>query len=172
MSNNLLAHFVYEGKLMTDDKQTTNKITRFHGEYDFLSNFYPCVITLDNADYSSIEHAFQAAKTHDPDERYEIQISESPAKAKRLGRQVPLRTDWETIKFTLMEDLVRQKFTRHSELGEKLVETGNSELIEGNTWNDRTYGAVWNKKQGKWIGKNHLGLTLIKVRDELKKHTR
>lgn len=143
-------------------------ITRFHGEHDYLSNFYPCVITWDGVDYSTVEHAFQAAKTDDPDQRYQVQIAPTPAQAKRVGRRVSLRPDWETVKFSIMEDLVRQKFTRHPEFATKLLETGDANLIEGNTWNDRTYGVVWNAKEKQWIGKNFLGRTLMKVRDELR----
>ena len=64
--------------------QPDGKITRFQGKYSFLSNFYACVITLEGVDYSTVEHAFQAAKTHDLEERYQVQIADSPGKAKRL----------------------------------------------------------------------------------------
>ena len=63
---------------------------------------------------------------------------------------------------------MRQKFTRHLDLREKLLATGDAELIEGNTWRDMTWGAVWNKDKGRWVGKNNLGRILMKVRDELK----
>ena len=145
----------------------TEPITAFRGEYDFLSNFYLCVITLDDVDYSSVEHAFQAAKTDNADERRKVQLAPSPGRAKQIGRKVTLRPDWESVKIGIIEDLVRQKFTRHDELRDLLLATGDAKLIEGNTWNDRTYGAVWNKKQGAWIGKNHLGKILMKVRAEL-----
>ena len=145
----------------------TEPITAFRGEYDFLSNFYLCVITLDDVDYSSVEHAFQAAKTDNADERRKVQLAPSPGRAKQIGRKVTLRPDWESVKIGIIEDLVRQKFTRHDELRDLLLATGDAKLIEGNTWNDRTYGAVWSKKQGAWIGKNHLGKILMKVRAEL-----
>jgi N-glycosidase YbiA len=144
------------------------QITRFHGDYGFLSNFYPCVVTWEGADYSSVEHAFQAAKTHDLDERYRVQTASAPGEAKRLGRRVTLRDDWEAVKLGILEELVRQKFTRYPELGAMLLATGDAELIEGNTWNDRFYGCVWSEKQGRWLGKNHLGQLLMCVREELK----
>lgn len=150
---------------MSDD---TAPITHFRGDYDFLSNFYYSVVTLDGADNPTVEHAFQAAKTHNPDERYTIQIAASPAQAKQLGRRVLLREDWEVVKVGILEDLVRQKFTRHTDLRDKLLATDYRELIEGNSWNDRFYGAVWSDKQGAWLGKNHLGKILMRVRDSLR----
>ena len=145
----------------------TTPITRFSGEYDFLSNFYPSAIELDSVLYPTVEHAFQAAKTFDADERYKLQIAPTPAAVKHAGRRVKLRSDWESVKVGIMEGLVRDKFTRHPELAEALLGTGDADLIEGNTWNDRTWGMTRDRKSGQWIGKNHLGRILMKVRDEL-----
>ncbi len=145
-----------------------NRITRFTEKHDFLSNFYPCAVELDGVLYTTVEHAFQAAKTLDPDERYKIQITSSSGAAKRIGRRVHLRPDWEEVKYSIMENLVRDKFTRHPDLREKLLATGNAELIEGNTWGDRTWGMVRDKKTGEFIGRNHLGRILTRVRDELR----
>jgi ribA/ribD-fused uncharacterized protein len=153
---------------MNDARATTRPITSFAGEYSFLSNFYPCAITLDSEDYLTVEHAFQAAKTDDPDQRRSIREDASPVTAKHRGKRVTLRPGWDHLRFGIMETLVRQKFTRHSDLREKLLATGDAELIEGNTWRDMTWGAVWNKDKGRWVGKNHLGQILMKVRDELR----
>lgn len=40
----------------------TNIINSFTGKYAFLSNFYPSPITIDNIQYPTVEHAFQAQK--------------------------------------------------------------------------------------------------------------
>lgn len=155
-------------KAVKNAKETSKSITSFAGEYSFLSNFYPVPIDLDGEDYPSVEHAFQAAKTDDPEERRSIRENPSPVTAKHIGRRVTLRPGWDHLRFGIMEMLVRHKFTRHFELREKLLATGDAELIEGNTWRDMTWGAVWNKDKGRWVGKNHLGQTLMKVRHELK----
>ena len=57
---------------MKDAQEAIKPITSFAGEYSFLSNFYPCAITLDGDDYPTVEHAFQAAKTDDPAQRRSI----------------------------------------------------------------------------------------------------
>ena len=64
-----------------------------------------------------------------------------------------------------MEEIVRAKFTQNPKLGEQLLSTGNADLIEGNTWNDRYWGV--DVRSG--AGENHLGKILMKVRSELQK---
>lgn len=140
-------------------------IDRFIGKYRFLSNFFPAEVEYEGMVYPSVEYAFQAAKTDVEDERKEIRTAPTPGKAKRLGRKVTLRPDWDKVKESVMEGLVRQKFTRHRPLAAELLETGDSPLIEGNDWGDVTWGMV--KKGGEWSGKNLLGTILMKVRNEL-----
>jgi hypothetical protein len=110
-------------------------IDNFRGEYFFLSNFYPCKIIYGNITYRSVEHAFQAAKTLDMDKRKLIAAAGTAAAAKHLGRLVPLRADWEEIKLATMENLLRIKFSNHI-LKQKLIQTGDQELTEGNWWGD------------------------------------
>lgn len=143
------------------------RITRFADEYHFLSNFYPVAIDFEAMTYPTIEHAFQAAKTFDVVLRVRIRDAKTPASAKSMGRRLKRRADWFDVSLEIMEALVRQKFTRYTDLSTKLLATGSMELIEGNTWNDKFYGCVWNTKQQIWIGENHLGRILMKIRSEL-----
>ena len=143
----------------------TPPITAFHGPHAFLSNFAASPVLLDGQTYPTVEHAFQAAKTFDPEQRRLIQDANTPATAKRLGRGVTLRADWEQVKFDIMRGLLQQKFAQ-ADLRQALLETGEAELIEGNTWNDRAWGRVLVK--GQWIGKNWLGELLMEVRREAK----
>ena len=140
-------------------------ITAFHGPHTFLSNFAAAPVVLDGQTYPTVEHAFQAAKTFDPEQRQLIHDANTPATAKRLGRQVSLRADWEQVKYEIMRQLLQQKFAI-PELRAALLATGDAELIEGNTWNDRTWGRVLVK--GQWVGKNRLGELLMRVRSEIK----
>ena len=136
-------------------------LTAFHGAHFFLSNFSAAPVVLDGQTYPTVEHAFQAAKTFDPAERQAIQAAPTPASAKRLGRQVALRPDWEPVKFDLMLRLLQQKFSQ-PDLRQALLATGDAELIEGNTWGDRVWGCV--RAQGQWVGQNQLGKLLMRVR--------
>lgn len=67
--------------------------------------------------HDSVEHAFQAAKTLDENERYIVRSAIWPRDAKRAGRRVTLRPDWEQIKVEVMWSLVWQKFTRPDRRG-------------------------------------------------------
>lgn len=137
-------------------------IDKFDNEFAFLSNFYSSPIVYEGIEYPTVEHAFQAAKTFDFDQRKLIAAADTPGKAKRMGRTVSLRSDWEQVKDGIMEELVRRKFQSSTSLCLQLWSTGDKELIEGNTWND-TYWGVCNG-----VGRNQLGKTLMKIREELK----
>jgi ribA/ribD-fused uncharacterized protein len=136
-------------------------IESFEGEYAFLSNFWPSPIDVDRTTYPTVEHAYQAAKADNRPERERIAALPTPGAAKRAGRKVTLRPDWEEIKLDLMEDLVRRKFA-DPVLAERLLATGDEELVEGNTWNDRFWGVCRGE------GRNELGRILMRVREELR----
>ena len=141
----------------------SNKITLFKDDNGFLSNFYPCTVTLDDVEYPSVEHAFQAAKTTDPGLRQKIKEARTPWIAKRMGRRVKVNMSvpaWNIIKVTVMYGLVKQKFTKEP-FRTKLLDTGNAELIEGNWWGDTFWGVCMGK------GENKLGGILMLVRGEL-----
>jgi len=88
-----------------------NKIMLFKDDSGYLSNFYPCSIVLDGIGFPSVEHAFQAAKTRDWNIREKISVLRTPGEAKRFGRVIELRPDWEEAKLEVMESLVRYKFS-------------------------------------------------------------
>lgn len=138
------------------------QILGFNGTHRFLSNFFPATVEYDGLEYPSTEHAYQAAKTEDPAQRRRIREVQKPGEAKRLGKQVKMRTDWEKIKIDVMRDLVRQKFSKHKDLREKLLETGDAYIEETNSWNDTFWGVCKGK------GQNWLGKILMEVREELK----
>jgi len=139
----------------------TNIIDSFTGDYKFLSNFYPCKVKLDDVEYPSVEHAYQAAKTLDLDERkpFHKRPLLTAGESKKMGRKLKIRPDWESVKLKVMEDLLAQKFA-DPVLKKQLQETGDAKLIEGNYWGDDFWGV--DKKKG---GKNHLGKLLMKIRD-------
>lgn len=137
-------------------------IREFRGDYFFLSNFYEAPVTFQGLTYGSNEAAFQAQKCLDLTERAEF-TALRPSDAKRRGRRVCLRPDWETVKVELMEQIVRAKFTQNEDLKAMLLATGDALLEEGNNWNDTFWGV--HKSNGR--GQNHLGRILMKIRAEL-----
>jgi ribA/ribD-fused uncharacterized protein len=138
----------------------TQLINNFRGEYFFLSNFYPVAIWNAGIRYPSAEHAYQAAKTVVRTERITIAACETPAQAKRMGRKVTLRPDWDSVKLAVMKRIVARKFSIPS-LAKRLVATFPAELWEGNGWGDRYWGVCAG------VGANHLGKILMEVRREL-----
>ena len=141
-------------------------ICSFRGGDHFLSNFYPFAVDYDGVTYLTVEHAYQAAKTP-PVHRWRIQAAAHPSDAKRLGRKVPLRQDWEVVKNDVMKGLLRQKFSKAG-LAMRLLETGTLVIIEGNNWGDRYWG-VCEGSDGRHTGKNVLGLMLMEIREEMRK---
>jgi ribA/ribD-fused uncharacterized protein len=144
-------------------------INRFHGEYACLSNFYPVSITVSapvpvGGGYSapviapSVEHAYQAMKARGRADWERIIQADTPGKAKRLGRSILVREDWDEVALLIMHELLIQKF-RHQELRAFLLQTSPAVLIEGNDWGDRFWGEV----EGE--GENWLGRLLMMVRD-------
>lgn len=142
------------------------KAPSFRGDYFFLSNFYPVPGGIHG--YPTVEHAYVAAKTTDRELRERIKACPTPAAAKKLGKTIPLRPDWEAIRLEVMEYLLRQKFSR-PELRELLLATGDTPLVEENLWHDNFWGNCVCRKCTVIPGQNHLGRLLMQVRDELRK---
>lgn len=136
-----------------------SKIDSFRGEYHFLSNFYETPVCVYGIKYPNAEAAFQAQKCVLPEEAEAFKTM-SPQMAKRYGRMVQLKPNWEQIKDSVMLTVVRAKF-KNPVLKDLLLNTGAAELIEGNRWGD-TYWGVCNGK-----GKNRLGEILMTVRTEI-----
>ena len=135
----------------------------FSGEHEFLCNFYNHKFEFEERSYPTSEHAYQAAKTHQEHEKDGIAGAWGPGLAKKLGRRVKLREDWNEVKNDVMYRVLQAKFS-DKRLRQKLIDTGDMELVEGNTWGDCYWGVDINSG----IGENHLGKLLMKLREELK----
>lgn len=143
------------------------RIDDFRGTYFFLSNFAPAPVIFEGQEYPTVEHAYQAAKTLEPEGRDRVRAAATPELAKKLGGKLTLRPDWPEIKVELMRSLLRQKFHRHPELQELLLKTGDAELVEGNTWHDNFWGACRCPRCNGQPAQNWLGRLLMEVRREL-----
>lgn len=111
--------------------------------------------------WKSAENAYQAAKCEDKLDKYQF-IYITPGQAKRLGKQVSIRKDWEHVKISIMHQIVLAKFEQNKDLQDKLLNTGDEELVEGNPWNDTFWGVCRGK------GENNLGKILMTVRAYLR----
>lgn len=137
---------------------------RVSDDHGCFSNFAPYPIELDGKRWPTSEHYFQAQKFEDSQHQESIRLEKSPMIAARMGRdrKKRLRTDWESVKVSLMQKAVRAKFTQHDEIRETLLSTGDAMIVE-HTENDAYWG-----DGGDGSGKNMLGKILMEVREELK----
>lgn len=139
-------------------------IKTFKDEHRFLSNFTHSPIMADGLTYPTVEHYFQAMKSTDPTVHSFFAALQTPGMAKKEGRMVKMRSDWEFVKIEVMRQALRLKFGKnHPALRVALLETGNAVLEEGNVWGDTFYGI--DIKTGE--GENHLGKLLMEIRQEI-----
>jgi ribA/ribD-fused uncharacterized protein len=137
-------------------------IEKFVGKYRFLSNFYESRFVVNGVEYKSVEHFYQSMKCVDVKESEMIRLSETPGKAKRLGKRCKIHSNWNSIKLQVMEIGLRAKFTQNPDLLALLLSTGVEILQEGNTWGDTFWGVDLRNKEGE----NHLGKPLMSLREE------
>jgi ribA/ribD-fused uncharacterized protein len=153
----------------------------FWGDKDktgFLSNFYPCVFTVDKITYNCSEQYFMKKKQElfDPlnqDLANNIISETNPRNIKYYGRQVRNFNEeiWDAHKYKIMYDGVFAKFTQNPELSDKLLATQDKILVEASPY-DKIWGIGFNKyealvNKSKW-GQNLLGHVLMDLRKNLK----
>ena len=145
-------------------------INKFEGEYEFLSNFAYSPFEVNGVTYQTNEHFFQATKAINPEDQKTIALADTPGKAKRYGRKIALRSDWEIIKEDVMRCGLAAKFRQNPELMRKLIDTGDAILIEGTSWHDNYWGNCYCDKCANIQGKNRLGELLMELRTAERKY--
>lgn len=132
-------------------------IDSFRGKYAFLSNFSDSKIEINGITFRNSEAAFQSFK--DPSRQSEFS-SLSGIEAKRKGKQVHIRSDWDDVKDEVMYCVLWVKFDQNEDLKRMLLITGDELLVEGNNWGDEYWGVC------KGVGQNNLGKILMRLRNE------
>lgn len=135
---------------------TKPSIRYFDGDYRFLSNFYEQPVVYNGLLFLNSEAAYQSQKCADPNQIHKF-CNLNAGLSKKAGRNVTLRSDWDTHRFIAMMGVLESKFSDPG-LKEKLLATGDAHLEEGNTWGDRTWGTVDGE------GSNYLGEMLMALR--------
>ena len=127
--------------------------------YEF-SNFSQYGIEMEGVWWDTVEHYFQAQKFENKDYQEKIRRSYEAKDAINLGRtrDVPIRTDWEEIKDSIMKTGVLKKFETHPSLTKLLLSTKNQEIIESSP-HDYYWGCGADGS-----GENRLGKILMEVR--------
>lgn len=133
----------------------------------FLSNMYHCEMEYNGLFFYSVESAYQAQKCLYEKDRIIFTKIKDPVEAKRLGGVITKRKDWDKIKLNIMKELLEIKFSQNYFI-QKLLDTNDSILIEGNDWHDNFYG-VCRCDQCKYLYQNNfLGKILMNIREERK----
>jgi ribA/ribD-fused uncharacterized protein len=143
-------------------------MTGFRGDLAFLSNFSGHPVRMEGYQFSTVENAFQAAKTLDRN-LWQLFVHPmcSPADAKQRGRRLDLRSDWEDVKYGVMCRLLASKFTMTSGLADQLVYRTPPALVEANTWHDQVWGDCVCPQHIAEPGQNLLGQALMQLRSYL-----
>jgi len=105
-----------------------------------------------------------------------IMATTDPRTIKALGREVKnFKADlWDKVKFDVVYNGCKEKFTQNEKLKKALMETGDKKICEASPY-DRIWGIALNEESAKripeseWPGQNLLGKVLMKVRAGLKK---
>ena len=142
-------------------KDFSDVINRFKGEYDFLSNRFPCRVLWEGLEFRSAEAAFQASKCQDEKER-KVYAGCSTDKAILKGKdQIPY-PGWAEAQLGIMESILLAKYEQNPFLMQKLVDTGSCVLLNGNNKQE----TFWGIDLYSWIGENHLGRIIMNIRDK------
>lgn len=151
-------------------------IKGFFGDFRYLSNFEVCDVYVDGDLYGSSEAAYMAGKTTDREikKKFFKETGILPKEARRLGRSkdgvfvnqldaegncIPIRNDWDEVRYDRMAACVFDKFHRNKHLRELLLSTGDKHIEETNHWNDVYWGVC------KGVGLSHLGNLLMATRE-------
>lgn len=139
----------------------------FKDDYRWLSNFWDAPIVYNQVTYATNEHMYQLCKTGDPEEVLSILEARTAGQAKRLGKTLTIREDWDGLKLGVMLKANILKFTQHPTLAVKLLSTGDEELVEFNHWHDNYWGICQCVDCENVEGLNHLGKILMSVREHI-----
>ena len=132
------------------------------------------ILTIKVVIMRPIEHAFNSQKNMDSDYQdlftvgTETYLGEDPAVAKKTGKNTNLKKmkkklieNWDTEQIGIMKDIIRIFLESNIEVKEKLVNTGDAQLINSGPGVD----SFWGLNKGE--GENHHGKILMELRKEI-----
>lgn len=146
----------------------TVRFNKAQSLYGCFSNFAYAPMEYKGLHFDSSEAAWQAQKCKNPEDVLQF-CNLSASAAKRLGRTVSLRKDWEDVKYNIMVEVLKEKFTQNPNMLRVLLSTQEDTLVEDTTgWHDNIWGDCSCPRCASIKGQNLLGKALMQVRDQLK----
>ena len=135
-------------------------------EFYPFDNFSSFKVEWNGYLFSSVEEAYQAASFMGSDEELveKIKKSHSADEAQRIAyaNRDKRREDWDDVKVSIMEELLRLKIEQNPYVKKKLLQTGDYMIVEDSPKDD-FWG--WGPNRN---GQNNLGKLWMKLREELK----
>ena len=134
---------------------------------DPLASFSEHAVSLDEADWPSVEHYFQGMKFEAPELRELIRAAAHPADARKLAKKHRrrIRPDWKRIEQTVMTRGVYVKCRSYADVAEQLLATGDRHIVETSQY-DYQWGCG---RDGR--GNNAYGNVLMAVRAKLREQS-
>ncbi len=137
-------------------------------EQEILGTFASYPFYLDDADWPTVEHYFQAMKFEDERYREKIRTASGPKQARKLGRSrlKKVRSDWKKIRTVVMTRAVYTKCRTWPLAGQALLDTADKRLVENSQY-DYFWGCGRDRR-----GENNYGKVLTAVREKLTEEAR
>ena len=132
-------------------------------ENELLSRISAHAIKLDDKEWPSVEHYFQAMQFTDAAFQEKIRLSKNAQQAIKLGKSwfKKKRPDLKQVRSTLMTRAVYIKCRTYPEVEARLLETGDIKLVENSQF-DYYWGCGRDHR-----GQNNYGKVLMNVRNKL-----
>lgn len=146
------------------NQENEDPILFYEGEYYMFSNFSSFAVEYKGKMWMTVEHAYQAAKFEDKEVVELIHKSLSAHDSKKIAHahEDKINPAWDSIKVSVMEDIIRAKISMHPYVKKKLLETGSREIIE-----DSHKDSFWGRGPD-FKGRSELGKVWMRLRDEMK----
>ena len=147
--------------------QSDSPIHFYHSDQPWgeFSNFSKHSVFLNGKIWPTVEHYYQAQKFSEANHQEQIRCCLTPMKAKTLAYELSDqhgRTDWVNVRKQIMLEALESKFAQHPDLANKLLSSGERQLIEFTEKDD-----FWGDS-GDGSGQNRLGQLLMQVRAEIR----
>ena len=146
--------------------EDTDTIAFFSLPYEVFNNWSAHKVRIFDQEFQTAEAAFQYTKFKDTAPEVARQILEAPSAWKVFqitnGHREKSAPDWKEIKVGVMEQIIRAKVAQNEDVKQRLLASGNKQIIENSPW-DTFWGVGPNGD-----GQNTLGEIYMKIRSELR----
>ena len=133
-------------------------------ESELLGTFSEHSFILEDKEWPSAEHYFQAMKFESSAAQEKIRLAQTAKHARKLGRSRfnRLRKDWAQVKKVYMTRALYTKCRAHEAVAQALLATENLRLVENSQY-DYFWGCGRDRR-----GENNYGEVLMNIREKLK----